>query len=88
MASRSLPRPAARLLGLGFAFGLWVFPVQAGHLISGPMLGYVEHREALIWLEVKEADTVSLTCWPEERPFDVSTRPTNSDGPTPSTRRT
>ena len=34
-----------------FAFFLTA-KAQTNGLISGPMLGYIEHREALIWLEV------------------------------------
>ncbi|HEY9886271.1 MAG TPA: alkaline phosphatase D family protein, partial [Vampirovibrionales bacterium] len=29
-------------------------------IVSGPMLGYVEHREALIWLEVQNAKEVTI----------------------------
>jgi alkaline phosphatase D len=32
-----------------------------GKIISGPMLGYIEHREALIWLEVSaESESVTI----------------------------
>ncbi|MEZ5276277.1 MAG: alkaline phosphatase D family protein [Opitutaceae bacterium] len=69
MASRTISPRISPLPGLVILLGiLGTAPGQAGHLISGPMLGYVEHREALIWLEVEDAETVSLACWPEERP--------------------
>ena len=33
-------------------------------LISGPMLGYIEHREALVWLEVSKATIkVEIRYW-------------------------
>ena len=38
-------------------------------LISGPMLGYAEHREVLIWLEVSpKVEEVSLTYWKKGEP--------------------
>ena len=34
-------------------------------VVSGPMLGYVEHREALVWAEVRaEAKSVGVRYWP------------------------
>ena len=69
MVSPQISRSAGQIPGFAFVLGLlWTVSGQAGHLISGPMLGYVEHREALIWLEVEDSTTVVLTCWPEERP--------------------
>jgi len=41
---------------------------HAGELVSGPMLGYSEHREALIWIEVENARSIALTWWPEGEP--------------------
>ena len=40
-------------------------------LISGPMLGYVEHREALIWIEVgKEVKSAELKYWKSGKTSD------------------
>lgn len=45
-----------------------------GLLISGPMLGYAEHREVLIWLEVSRAvSNISIEYWPSETPQNIST---------------
>jgi alkaline phosphatase D len=40
-------------------------PGFPGTLVSGPMLGYAEHREVLVWIEVAKAHSVSLTYWQE-----------------------
>jgi alkaline phosphatase D len=40
-----------------------VASARAGTLVSGPMLGYQAHREALIWAETKDAQQVSLDYW-------------------------
>ena len=34
-----------------------------GVLVSGPMLGYLAYREALIWVETKDAGRVTLDYW-------------------------
>jgi alkaline phosphatase D len=39
-----------------------------GSLVSGPMLGYATHREVLIWVETKEARTVTLDYWLASKP--------------------
>jgi alkaline phosphatase D len=39
-----------------------------GELVSGPMLGYRAHRETVIWLETRDAETVELTYQIEGRP--------------------
>ena len=40
------------------------FAAAQKKLISGPMLGYVEHREALVWIEVgKEVKTAEIIYW-------------------------
>ncbi|MBK9271448.1 MAG: alkaline phosphatase family protein [Saprospiraceae bacterium] len=36
-------------------------------IISGPMLGYVEHRTAKIWLETKPGSDVQLWFWPSDQ---------------------
>ena len=41
------------------SFALHLARVEAaGTLVSGPMLGYQAHREALIWVETKNAHTL------------------------------
>ncbi len=52
----------------------------AGTLVSGPMLGYQAKREALIWVETKEAKSVTLDYWPAGRPAAKLTL-TNTDLP-------
>ena len=50
----------------------------AGRIVAGPMLGYQEHREVLVWLETEGAGRVEL-----------SVRPATSDAPSrlvPATR--
>ena len=38
-------------------------------LVAGPMLGYIEHREALIWLQVTEQVTdISIKYFPAGNP--------------------
>ncbi len=39
------------------------FAQAAGKLVSGPMLGASAHREALVWLETKDAKNVTLEYW-------------------------
>ena len=44
------------------------------YYISGPMLGYVEHREALIWLEVKATcERVEVVYYPVGKPENKQT---------------
>ncbi|MBI2516650.1 MAG: alkaline phosphatase family protein [Opitutae bacterium] len=40
----------------------------AGTLVSGPMLGYSAHREAVIWVETKDAKKVTLDYWLAGKP--------------------
>lgn len=43
-------------------------------LVAGPMLGYVEHREALVWLQVTPAvNTIDLKYFPEDQPLLANT---------------
>ncbi len=43
-------------------------------LVSGPMLGYVEHREAMLWMEVsKEAKIIQVKYWDINQPKFVNT---------------
>jgi alkaline phosphatase D len=37
----------------------------AGTLVSGPMLGYQTHREVLIWVETRGAESVGIRFYPE-----------------------
>jgi alkaline phosphatase D len=41
---------------------------QKSRLKSGPMLGYVEMREALLWAQTTEAATVHFEYWPVDKP--------------------
>jgi alkaline phosphatase D len=68
-------RPAGfagfRGMALRFWFVLALFPALAagrGSLVSGPMLGYQAHRETLIWLETRDARTVSIEYEIEGKP--------------------
>lgn len=48
-----------------------LFPILTlgkGSLVSGPMLGYRAHREALVWLETRDARTVSIEYEIEGKP--------------------
>ncbi len=41
---------------------------QNSPLVSGPMLGYVEHREVMIWLETKPSiEDIALKYWPKNK---------------------
>lgn len=52
-----------RIGGLFFSLILGVFPLWAGEWVSGPMLGYRAHREALIWVETRDAESIQLNYW-------------------------
>lgn len=52
------------VLGGGFpAFA--AEPESEARIISGPMLGWQEHREVLVWLETQGAEQASLRVWAE-----------------------
>lgn len=60
------------------AFMLPLFKIASSQdtslLVAGPMLGYVEHREALIWLEVTPAVTsIQLKYFKKDNPSKVKT---------------
>lgn len=62
----------------GFANGLFaqkaLTPNQAAGWVSGPMLGYIEHREALIWLEIRPfVKTVQVKYWLKGKPETAKT---------------
>jgi alkaline phosphatase D len=40
----------------------------SGRHVAGPMLGYVEHREALVWIETRGAEQVTIEYWRAEQP--------------------
>lgn len=51
--------------------GSWLLATvlhAAGSLVSGPMLGYSAHREAVIWVETKDARKVTLDYWLAGKP--------------------
>jgi alkaline phosphatase D len=56
-----------------FSFNIYAQDVQkptaANIIISGPMLGYVEHREAMLWLELSsDARNVQVKYWDYQNP--------------------
>lgn len=55
----------------------FVFSLDAQHklLQSGPMLGYVDMREVLLWAQTKEAATVQFEFWPADQPKAIQTTP-------------
>ncbi len=62
---------AAATLALGLALSIHAAGTPAGKtgtLVSGPMLGYQAHREALIWVETKDATNVTLSYWLAGKP--------------------
>jgi len=40
---------------------------QADMVLSGPVLGYAEMKEALIWLQLKSPGKVQIAYWPEDQ---------------------
>lgn len=76
MRRSSLPFLRIALFTL-FAF-VSASALAAGTLVSGPMLGYQAHREALIWVETKNAQTVTLEYQLKGQPGTVQ-RITQSD---------
>jgi alkaline phosphatase D len=55
-----------------FVTGAVVLPAAesklVGNLVAGPMLGAIDHREALVWLEVEGAREVKVVWWPGADP--------------------
>lgn len=62
------------LLGLAWPALTWA----AGRLVSGPMLGYQTHREAMVWVETEGANTVTVEFWPAAKP-ELARRITHTD---------
>jgi alkaline phosphatase D len=66
-----------------FVFALFLIPVllksqTQTQLIAGPMLGYNEHREQLIWLEVSpEVREVTIHYWKKNQPGETYTKKYN-----------
>lgn len=48
--------------------GLLVGPLALAQLVSGPMVGYVDHREAVVWVQTERPALVELAYWPEDDP--------------------
>ncbi len=73
----------ALLAALGAAPAL-----EAGRLVSGPMLGHRAHREVTLWLETEGATSVGVDFWIEDRPetrrsITVAGPPTSPGGGQP-----
>jgi alkaline phosphatase D len=79
--SRALPFRVALLAIAGCTMAM---RCESGTHVSGPMLGYSEHREVLVWIEVEDADSVSMTYWPEGRAEAVRTIETAAPPPHPA----
>lgn len=75
--------PRAALVFLGLLF-VPLLTWARGTLISGPMLGYQAHREALIWLETKDARTVSIEFSIQGRPESTRTLTVKAQPDTPA----
>jgi alkaline phosphatase D len=60
-----------KLRSLAALPGSWLLATvlhAAGSLVSGPMLGYSAHREAVIWVETRDAKKVVLDYWLAGKP--------------------
>ncbi|HEX9785512.1 MAG TPA: hypothetical protein VGA56_22605 [Opitutaceae bacterium] len=56
-----IPRPP---LGIAAVLAIVIsLPADAGHLVSGPMLGHRAHREVTLWLETEDARSVTIDYW-------------------------
>jgi alkaline phosphatase D len=65
--------PILLFLLLNICFGV---TMAQNALVSGPMLGYVEHREALIWAEVSpKVKKAALKYWASSKPSTTVTLP-------------
>ncbi len=53
-----------------FLFGALPVAAQNGLLQSGPMIGYVDMKEALLWAQTTEAATVEFAYWDQANPSD------------------
>jgi len=63
-----------KLLSIFFSVLFLMTEAQTKLLVSGPMLGYIEHREALVWLEVdKSVKTAAIKYWETENPKIIAT---------------
>ncbi len=68
-------------LSLTLAIGVFLLKGQDIKVLSGPMLGYADMREAVVWLQLKEKSAVQIEYWdvgsPEKHYFSetVGTSP-------------
>lgn len=56
---------------------------RAPRLVSGPMLGAIDHREALVWVEVDETRELVVEWWPRDRPDAKGRRTLAAPAPHP-----
>ena len=70
--------------GVSFALTVFCAASHAGELLSGPLLGYRARRETAIWLETKNAQTVTLTYQRAGKPDTVRTLTHTAPAVTPS----
>jgi alkaline phosphatase D len=70
--------------GLLFAGLVLLSSVNAGSIVSGPMLGYRAHREVFLWLETQDAQRVALEFWLAGRPETRRTLEQAAPAPTPA----
>lgn len=59
------------LLIIIFTLALHQLTAQAGLLQSGPMLGYNEMREVLLWVQTRSAAEVQFAYWSPEQPEKI-----------------
>jgi alkaline phosphatase D len=63
-----------KIMGLSFllAVGIGARPGEGASLLrSGPMVGYAEMREAMLWVQTTVPARVQIRYWPEGQPEDV-----------------
>ena len=70
--------------GVSFALTVFCAASHAGELLSGPLLGYRARRETAIWLETKNAQTVTLTYQRAGKPDTVRALTHTAPAVTPS----
>ncbi len=61
-----------RTVAFLIVWSLWASPPLAQHplLQSGPMLGYVDMKEVLLWAQTKQQATVHFVYWDKENPSE------------------
>lgn len=75
------------ILSVYFTAAFLSVAAQGNMVLSGPMLGYAEMREAVVWLQVKKASKVKLRFW-ESQEAEPSYKWTETVGTSPSTANT